>query len=114
MTISFVPLAFPPSADTSRFKDFGREVRGVHPGNLTPDEFKEIETALYQVNTFLPSHPLTHIAQHDILVFQNVDLTPQQQYEVVQVCLNNFFKKNWQGLKNSLGLRPNIYSLWPW
>jgi len=53
MTITLVPLVLPPSADTSRFKDFGREVRGAHPGNLTPDEFKEIERALYQVKKFL-------------------------------------------------------------
>ena len=57
MTISFVPLVFPPSADTSRFKGFGREVKGAHPGNLTPDEFKEIERALYQVKKFLSASP---------------------------------------------------------
>jgi len=57
MTVSFVPLVLPPSADTSRFKDFGREVKGAHPGNLTPDEFKEIERALYQVKKFLPVLP---------------------------------------------------------
>jgi len=67
MTITFVPLAFPPSADTSRFKDFGREVRGAHPGKLTPDEFKEIETALYQVNTFLPSQPFTHCPAYSMI-----------------------------------------------
>jgi len=45
MVISFTPLDLPPSVDTSRFKDFGREVKGVHPGNLSQDNFKEIERA---------------------------------------------------------------------
>ena len=57
MTISFVPLVVPPSADTSRFKDFGRDVKGAHPGNLTSDEFKEIERALYQVKKILSASP---------------------------------------------------------
>jgi alpha-ketoglutarate-dependent taurine dioxygenase len=89
MTISFVPLVLPPSADNSRFKDFGKEVKGAHPGNLTPDEFKEIERVLYQVKTFLPSHSCFKLTlyQHDLLVFRNVDLSPQQQYELVKVCL---------------------------
>jgi hypothetical protein len=60
MSIYFVPLDLPPSADTSRFKDFGREVKGVHPGNLTQDDFKEIERALFKVLTFLSSSPLIY------------------------------------------------------
>src|ERR1700753_3005703 len=49
MVIEVVPLPLPPSADPSKFRDFGREVRGVHPGKLTDDEFKEIEQLLYKV-----------------------------------------------------------------
>ena len=53
MTISYIPLVLPPSADASRFKDFGREVKGVHPGTLTQGDFKEIERALLKVWIFL-------------------------------------------------------------
>lgn len=49
MTIETVPLPLPPTADPSKFEDFGREVRGVHPGRLTDEEFKEIEQLLYKV-----------------------------------------------------------------
>ena len=49
MAIETVPLPLPPTADPSKFKDFGREVRGVHPGRLTDEEFKEIEQLLYKV-----------------------------------------------------------------
>jgi len=55
MTISTVPLTLPPSADPSRFSNFGRQVIGVDPGNLTPSDFAEIQQLLYQVrshNTF--------------------------------------------------------------
>lgn len=49
MAIELVPLPLPPSADPSAFIDFGREVRGIDPGNFTPEEFKELEKALYKV-----------------------------------------------------------------
>jgi len=49
LMVSLVPLPLPASADPSKFKDFGIEVRGVHPGDLSAEEFKEIEKALYQV-----------------------------------------------------------------
>jgi hypothetical protein len=49
MAIELVPIPLPPSADTSKFVDFGREVKGVNPGVLTPGEFKEVQDALYKV-----------------------------------------------------------------
>ena len=49
MAIETVPLPLPPTADPSKFNNFGREVRGVHPGRLTDEEFKEIEQLLYKV-----------------------------------------------------------------
>lgn len=49
MAIEFVPLPLPASADASKFADFGREVKGVHPGDLTPEQFQEIQEALYKV-----------------------------------------------------------------
>lgn len=47
--VAVSPLPLPPSADPSKFTDFGREVKGVNPGALTPEEFKEIEQLLYKV-----------------------------------------------------------------
>jgi hypothetical protein len=49
MAIELVPLPLPTSAEASKFVDFGREVKGVNPGTLTPNEFKEVEDALYKV-----------------------------------------------------------------
>lgn len=49
MAIEILPLPLPPSADPSKFKDFGREVKGIHPGRLTDEEFKEVEQLLYKV-----------------------------------------------------------------
>ena len=56
MAIEFSPLPLPASADPSHFVDFGREVKGVHPGDLTPPQFAEIHDALYKVSgpTILP------------------------------------------------------------
>lgn len=49
MAIAVAPLPLPPSADPSKFAEFGREVKGVNPGALSPEEFKEIEQLLYKV-----------------------------------------------------------------
>lgn len=49
MAIETIPLTLPPSADASKFVDFGREVKGLNPGNFTPEEFKELEKLLYKV-----------------------------------------------------------------
>jgi hypothetical protein len=54
MAIETVPLPLPPTADPSKFVDFGREVRGVHPGRLTDEQFKEIEQLLYKVRVAPP------------------------------------------------------------
>lgn len=49
MALEVVPLPLPPSADPTKFTDFGREVKGVNPGGLTTEQFKEIEELLYKV-----------------------------------------------------------------
>jgi len=49
MAIELTPLPLPASADPSKFVDFGREVKGVDPGNLTPEQFAEVYDALYKV-----------------------------------------------------------------
>ncbi|KAJ6521026.1 hypothetical protein DFH09DRAFT_1373194 [Mycena vulgaris] len=57
------------SADASKFTQFGREVFGVDPANLTSEQFGEIREALYK---------------HDVLVFRNAALTPKQQYALTK------------------------------
>jgi hypothetical protein len=49
MAIETIPLTLPSSADPSKFTQFGREVIGADPGNLSPAEFAEIERLLYTV-----------------------------------------------------------------
>lgn len=49
MAIELAPLPLPASADASKFKDFGREVKGLHPGKLTPEQLQEVQEALYKV-----------------------------------------------------------------
>lgn len=69
MTIELTPLPLPASADASKFADFGREVKGVHPGELTTEQFAKIHDALYK---------------HDALLFRDVVLTPEQQYKLTK------------------------------
>ena len=49
MAIETAPLPLPPSADPAWFLEFGREVKGVHPGNLAAEEFEQIRELLYKV-----------------------------------------------------------------
>ena len=56
MPVRVLPVPLPPSADSSKFQDFGRIVEGVDPANLSPDEFKEIEQLLYKVGDTLPCY----------------------------------------------------------
>ncbi|PBK59316.1 Clavaminate synthase-like protein [Armillaria solidipes] len=69
MAIEFVPLPLPATADPSKFTTFGRQVKGVDPGNFTPEQFQEIRDALYK---------------HDALLFRGVDLSPEQQYALTK------------------------------
>ena len=52
MTIEVAPLPLPPSADASKFADFGREVKGVNPGDLTQEQLEEIKELLYKASFF--------------------------------------------------------------
>ncbi|QRV80387.1 alpha-ketoglutarate dependent xanthine dioxygenase [Ceratobasidium sp. AG-Ba] len=69
MAIEVAPLPLPPSADPSKFADFGREVIGVDAGNLTEEQFKEVEQLLYK---------------HSALLFRNTSLSPEQQYKLTK------------------------------
>ncbi|KAH7915747.1 taurine catabolism dioxygenase [Hygrophoropsis aurantiaca] len=70
MAIELAPLPLPPTADQAKFdSDFGREVKGISPGELTPDQFQEIHDALYK---------------HSALLFRDVTLTPEQQYALTK------------------------------
>jgi xanthine dioxygenase len=52
MAIELAPLPLPPSADASKFKDFGREVKGIDPGNLSTEQLEEIKQLLYKACRF--------------------------------------------------------------
>ncbi|KAI9573048.1 hypothetical protein HD554DRAFT_2013704 [Boletus coccyginus] len=69
MTIELTPLPLPASADPSYFVDFGREVKGINPGDLTQAQFAEIHDALYK---------------HSVLLFRNVVLSPEEQHALVK------------------------------
>jgi xanthine dioxygenase len=56
MTIQTVPLTLPPSADPSKFANFGREVIGVDPGNLSSSDFAQIRQLLYRVQLSIAPH----------------------------------------------------------
>lgn len=65
MSVQVAPLPLPPSADPSKFVDFGREVIGLDAGNLTPEQFKQVEELLYKVcETILRSDTRVLIASH--------------------------------------------------
>ena len=83
MTIQVAPFPLPPSADAEMLKDFGRyvtsacepvvvinldtsfrlssEIKGVHPGKLTPEQFQEIHDLLYKVCALRHLHHLRHL-----------------------------------------------------
>ncbi|KAJ7639276.1 Clavaminate synthase-like protein [Roridomyces roridus] len=69
MAISLSPLNLPASADASKFADFGRQVEGVNPGSLNPEEFEQVRDALYK---------------HSVLLFRDVSLSPEQQYALTK------------------------------
>ncbi|KAF8193869.1 hypothetical protein K438DRAFT_1588706 [Mycena galopus ATCC 62051] len=69
MAIELTSLPLPASADASKFTQFGREVIGVDPGNLTSEQFEEIRNALYK---------------YDALLFRNATLSPEQQYALTK------------------------------
>jgi hypothetical protein len=53
MPVQIESLPLPPSANPKYFADFGREVTGVNPAELTPEQFKEIEQLLYKAFSYL-------------------------------------------------------------
>lgn len=70
MAFEYVPLTLPASADPSFFATFGKEVKGVtDPGNLTSEQFNELQDALYK---------------HSVLLLRNCKLTPEQQYALTK------------------------------
>lgn len=52
MAIETSQFLLPSSADPSKFAEFGREVKGVDLGSLTPEQFSEIEELLYKVRSY--------------------------------------------------------------
>jgi len=68
MTIELAPLPLPPSAIASKFVNFGREVKGVDPGNLTEDQFRSIEQLLYTVSVVFAHRPRRSLGVDSALV----------------------------------------------
>ncbi len=62
MAIELIPLPLPASADASKFISFGRQVKGVNPGSLTPEEFEQVKEALYKVRGRCTRSHLTDLA----------------------------------------------------
>lgn len=69
MAIETAPFPLAPGADAAKMQYFGRVVKDVHPGKLTPEQLEEIKTLLYQ---------------HDALLFPNVVVTPEEQYALTK------------------------------
>jgi hypothetical protein len=71
MAIELLPLPLPASADASKLAEFGREVKGINPAEITPEDFKEIEQALFKVclsySTPLPSSLLFEAARSSVI-----------------------------------------------
>ncbi|KAL4260264.1 TfdA dioxygenase [Pleurotus pulmonarius] len=67
--IELAPLPLPTSADPSILRDFGREVKGVRLGALSPEDFGQIQGALYK---------------HSVLLFRDVELTLEEQYSLTK------------------------------
>lgn len=49
MPVELLSIPLPDTADPTKFQEFGREVRGIDPANLSPEEFSAIRLALYKV-----------------------------------------------------------------
>ncbi|KAH7915748.1 Clavaminate synthase-like protein [Hygrophoropsis aurantiaca] len=67
--LELLPIPLPLSANSAQLSDFGREVKNLDPGNLNAEQFAALENALYH---------------YGILLFRNINLTPEQQYNLVK------------------------------
>ncbi|CAG8628256.1 1351_t:CDS:2 [Acaulospora colombiana] len=70
MSVEVAPFPLAPSGDAAKMKDFGRVVKDVHPGKLTPEQLEEVKELLYK---------------HGALLFPNVVVTPEEQYALTKV-----------------------------
>lgn len=59
MAIEVAPIPLPSTADASKFNEFGREVKNVHPGELTEEQLKEIQDLLYKVGSYDSEYRMT-------------------------------------------------------
>ena len=53
MVIELACLPVSSTADASTLANFGREVKGLNPSALTPEEFEEIQRLLYKASEML-------------------------------------------------------------
>ena len=89
MAIEVLPIPLPPTANAAKCGQMGRVVKGVSPGTATEEQLKEIHDLLYKVSGFLANPRTcdaeTVLVKHDILLFQDCSLTPEQQYKLAKV-----------------------------
>ena len=104
MTIKVAPFPLPPTANLDRLSEFGRVVLDVNPAKLSESEFKEIENLLYKVSMCICLVDRIILSmQHSALLFKNVDLSPEDQYALTKVGLND------SPIKSSCSPDPGIY-----
>ncbi len=86
MAIETAPLPVPPTADASKLKDFGREVKGVDPGVLTPGEFQEVHDLLYKVLSMLDARELSLLTVSVPRIARRSALPERGPYSGAAVC----------------------------
>jgi hypothetical protein len=91
MSIQIKSLPLPPSANSQFFAEFGKEIKGVNPADLTPEQFKEIEQLLYKVFFILCLDGVVFSSllrcQHSLLLFRNAIVSPEQQYAITKASI---------------------------
>ena len=91
MSLQIESLPLPPSANPQFFAEFGKEIKGVNPADLTPEQFKEIEQLLYKVLFILCLDGCGFRSllrcQHSLLLFRNAIVSPEQQYAITKASI---------------------------
>ena len=80
---------------TPFFKDnkFGCVLSGCNPADLTAEEFEQVNELLHKVRHAIPHSVVAHSAQHSVIVFKDVDLSPENQDKLTRVsCRHSFVR----------------------
>ncbi|TIA89688.1 hypothetical protein E3P99_01936 [Wallemia hederae] len=72
---------------TPFFKDnkFGCVISGCNPADLTAEEFEQVNELLHKVRHAIPHSVVAHSAQHSVIVFKDVDLSPENQDKLTRL-----------------------------